>query len=212
MRQRIVAVAQTLFLRYGYSRVVVDDIVRELAISKKTIYNHFAGKKDILLACIEQFALDYQAGAKAILTNTDLPLRQKVMAYLRLVGESFSNINQEFWTDLKHSEPDAWAKVNAFKREIMLQNLSVLMDEGVRAGYLRNDSSRYIAMLIYIATMPQLDDLDYLNQFPAEIRNALPHDPIERTDQVANVLLQGLLTPKFYNEQFFDEVDTKEKR
>ncbi|RYF68804.1 MAG: TetR family transcriptional regulator, partial [Cytophagaceae bacterium] len=33
-RKRILEAALSLFMRYGYSRVVVDDIVRELAISK----------------------------------------------------------------------------------------------------------------------------------------------------------------------------------
>ncbi|GAB3797297.1 TetR/AcrR family transcriptional regulator [Spirosoma humi] len=193
-RKRILEAALALFMRYGYSRVVVDDIVRELAISKKTIYNHFSGKSAILMACIEQFAETYQAKAAAILQNPDLPIREKLTAYLEFIGLSFSSFSQDFWIDIKRAEPDAWAYINTFKREISLKDFGQLMDEGVKAGYLPNDSSRHMGILMLIATMQQLTDPDYLSQFPAEITAAVPLDTSKRVEQIVLILLRGLLT------------------
>ncbi|GAB2538714.1 TetR/AcrR family transcriptional regulator [Spirosoma aerophilum] len=195
--QRILGAAQTLFMKYGYSRVVVDDIVRELGMSKKTIYNHYSGKTAILMACIDQFALDYERRADAILSDKQLPIRQKLTAYLELIGLSFSNFTQEFWVDIKRSEPEAWQKICVFRRDIPLKNFSQLMDDGVREGYLRDDSSRHLAILMLIATMQQLTDPDYLIQFPAEITDAVPLDSAQRVEQVVNILLRGVLTPGF---------------
>ena len=192
-RKRILEAAQSLFMRYGYSRVVIDDIVRELAISKKTIYNHFSGKSAILMACIEQFAEAYQVKAAAILQNDDLPIREKLTAYLEFIGLSFSSLSQDFWIDIKRSEPEAWAYINTFKQDISLKDFGQLMDEGVKAGYLLDDSSRHIGILMLIATMQQLTDPDYLSQFPAEITAAVPLDTSKRVEQIVTILLRGLL-------------------
>lgn len=199
-RQHIIEAARKLFLQHGYSSLSVDDIAHELGISKKTIYNHFSSKSDLLMAGIDQFALEYQQKADTILHDVDLTLRQKVNAYLQFIGVSFANINQGFWTDIKRSEPEAWKKAYEIRRDIPLKHFSQLMDEGVRVGYLRDDSSRHIAMLTYIAAIQQLTDLDFLNQFPDTITSALSKELPERADQIVHLLLHGLLTPRFYNE------------
>ncbi|MCK8494246.1 TetR/AcrR family transcriptional regulator [Spirosoma sp. RP8] len=200
MSKRILESAQRLFLQHGYSHVLIDDIVRDLSISKKTIYNHFSSKADILMACMDQFAADYQIKAEAILNDVDLSLRQRFAQYLRFIGVSFANTHPNFWSDLRHSEPEAWEKLCVYKREILLKHFGQLMDEGVRVGYVRDDPTRYTALIVYISAMQQLNDPDYLKQFPAEMVAALPVDIADQADQVVNLLLRGMLTPKFYGE------------
>ena len=49
-RQRILRVAMTFFLAHGFSRVTMDEIARELGMSKKTLYQHFESKESLMLA------------------------------------------------------------------------------------------------------------------------------------------------------------------
>lgn len=189
------------FLRYGYSRVTVDDIVRELAISKKTVYNHFPNKSAILLACIDSFVRTFRQQAEAILGNTKLPLREKLSQYLRHIGLSFTRVSPEFMQDIKRSEPDAWERLCMYRRDEVLRYLSTLMDEGVEAGYIRNDPSRYLAILAYIGAMEQLEDPDFVAQFPSVFVQAVPNQTQERADQLIKLLLHGLLTPAFWEAQ-----------
>ena len=198
--QRIVDAAMTLFFRYGYSRVVVDDIVRELAISKKTVYNHFGGKSEILTAGIDHFARQFRQRADEIVNDVDLSLRQKLNAYLQHIGGSFSAVNKEFWDDLRRSEPVSYKKANDFRRDMQLRYLTQLVEEGVRVGYIRDDASRQIAIVMFISAVQQLTDADFLSQFPAEITRDIPATTQDRIDLVLNILLRGILTEKFYLE------------
>lgn len=198
--QRIIDAAMALFFRYGYSRVVVDDIVRELAISKKTVYNHFSGKSAILMAGIDRFARQFRQRADEIVNDVDLTLRQKLNAYLQHIGGSFSNVNKDFWDDLKRSEPVAYEQANDFRRDMQLQYLTQLVEEGVRVGYIRDDASRQIAIVMFISAVQQLTDADFLSQFPADISRHIPATTQERIDLVLNILLRGILTEKFYLE------------
>ena len=50
MRETILNKAMEMFLAYGFKSVTMDDIAAELGISKKTIYQHFANKTDLVEA------------------------------------------------------------------------------------------------------------------------------------------------------------------
>ncbi|WP_020596161.1 TetR/AcrR family transcriptional regulator [Spirosoma panaciterrae] len=199
--ERIVTAAMSLFLRYSYSRVTVDDIVRELAMSKKTIYNHFPNKSAILLACIDSFVRTFRQQAEAILGNSELSLREKLSQYLRHIGLSFTRVSPEFMQDIRRSEPQAWERLCTYRRDVVLRHLSTLMDEGVAAGYIRDEASRHLAILAYIGAMEQLDDPDFVAQFPAAFVQSVPAQIQERADQLIKLLLYGLLTPAFWEAQ-----------
>ena len=48
MEEKILQIAQKLFLTYGFKTVTMDDIATELSISKKTIYNFFPNKNKLV--------------------------------------------------------------------------------------------------------------------------------------------------------------------
>jgi AcrR family transcriptional regulator len=50
----IVEVAGRLFFAPGFARVSMDDLARELGMSKKTIYRHFPGKRSLLAAVLDR--------------------------------------------------------------------------------------------------------------------------------------------------------------
>lgn len=52
-RQRIAEVFERHVERFGYAKTTLDEVARELHISKKTIYVHFDGKRDIYAFLVE---------------------------------------------------------------------------------------------------------------------------------------------------------------
>ena len=193
--ERIVAAATDLFLRYGYSRVTIDEIAQELAMSKKTIYNHFGNKSEILLACIDTFAGNYQREIDAILRDVDLSLRQKLNQCLQRTAVIFNGVTINFKEDIKRNEPAAWLKYNAYLRDITFNQLSQLIKEGVRVGYLRDEGDGDLGLLVYIAVIQQLNDPDFLAQFASVRPTGL--DDKQLADRIAELLFRGLLSPTF---------------
>ena len=49
MKKNIILKATELFMKLGFKSVTMDDIAKEMGISKKTIYTHFSNKETILL-------------------------------------------------------------------------------------------------------------------------------------------------------------------
>ncbi len=52
IKKKILKAAENLFMKYGVRSISMDDISRHLSVSKKTLYQHFADKEDIVsMAC-----------------------------------------------------------------------------------------------------------------------------------------------------------------
>jgi AcrR family transcriptional regulator len=68
-RQRILNAALAVFMRYGYRRATMDDIAREVGISRPALYLSFSGKEDLLRAVVEvgqdDMLREIQAGLSA---------------------------------------------------------------------------------------------------------------------------------------------------
>lgn len=50
MKEKILDKAMDMFLRLGFKSVTMDDIAQDMGISKKTIYQHYANKTDLVTA------------------------------------------------------------------------------------------------------------------------------------------------------------------
>jgi TetR/AcrR family transcriptional regulator, cholesterol catabolism regulator len=48
IKDKILVGAEGLFMKYGIRSVSMDDIARHLSVSKKTLYQHFADKDELV--------------------------------------------------------------------------------------------------------------------------------------------------------------------
>ena len=60
LEQKIIADSEALFMKYGIKSVSMDDIAKRLGISKKTIYQHFSTKKDLLIRVLQRHTAQEQ--------------------------------------------------------------------------------------------------------------------------------------------------------
>ncbi len=66
IRDLILDAVDSLLSRYGYRKMTMDDVAREVGIGKGTIYLHFAGKEELVLAHIDRIAERTAAGLREI--------------------------------------------------------------------------------------------------------------------------------------------------
>ena len=55
-RARLIRAGSAVFLRSGFEAASVEDVVKRAGVGKAAFYRHFAGKRDLLAACIQQRA------------------------------------------------------------------------------------------------------------------------------------------------------------
>ena len=80
-RARILGAAQRLFLRYGVKRTSIDDVAREAAIAKGTVYLYYESKNDLFAAVYERLCSDILSTARQTL-HQEKPLTERLVDFL----------------------------------------------------------------------------------------------------------------------------------
>jgi len=55
IKDKIISESIELFLKYGVKSVTMDDIAKHLGMSKKTIYQHFKDKEEMIIQATDQY-------------------------------------------------------------------------------------------------------------------------------------------------------------
>ncbi len=92
-RQHVIETAAGLFLMRGYSYTSMDDVMRESQVSKSNIYYHFKSKEELLLAVVNYWAESYERSLFALLSRSELPVEERIMAFLGGLTEEMAKRN-----------------------------------------------------------------------------------------------------------------------
>ncbi len=147
IQDNILLQAQKMFYQYGIRNVSMDDIARELSVSKKTIYCYFDDKYALITSIAEEFI----ALNKPILLNCNEQSSDAVEEVLVQVEKSFAqltNINYTFFYELERSFPKAWQLLLSYRQNAVLPIIIANLKRGIDEGLFRNDLDiRFIADL-----------------------------------------------------------------
>ena len=85
-RQAILAAALRVFPSCSYARATTAEIAREAGVSEPILYRHFASKRDLYLACVDEAWARLRAAIERVIDETDDPA-EWTMAAPRAVHE-----------------------------------------------------------------------------------------------------------------------------
>ncbi|HCY00435.1 MAG TPA: hypothetical protein DG754_09880 [Bacteroidales bacterium] len=193
MQNRIIQQSREMFLRHGYSKVRIDEIAAELKISKKTIYNHFGSKEELLFAVIEQTHSDLERELLFIETKKELSYENQVKSILSLLGIWVSNVTP-ILDDLKRSLPEAYDVIVEIKKEIFVSHGMLILNKGVEIGKIKASWHVNMALYIFIATAEKLLTETYRDTLPNEVIADFPLSPEERLRAVVEILYSGIIS------------------
>ncbi|MCQ2083087.1 MAG: TetR/AcrR family transcriptional regulator [Bacteroidaceae bacterium] len=183
LRNNVVRTALEMFLKDGYLAVRMDDIAARLAVSKRTLYELFHNKEQLLTECME-----FHSGIVAERTAQEIEKQGDILSvmlrYLELVVSESNNTNRIFFDNM-----DKYPKF----KELFLQHMDKVrkqirqyMDLGVRQGVFRNDVNMDIVMRAF-AVMGRLAN-------DSEMKKQYPYDQLVNDSIV--LLLRGIASPK----------------
>jgi len=86
IRDLILDAADRLLARYGYRKMTIDDVAREVGIGKGTIYLHFKSKEDVALSRIDRVIERLKTELKKVAGIDEEPaVRLRSMLMLRVI-------------------------------------------------------------------------------------------------------------------------------
>lgn len=187
MKEQILEKATDMFLTLGFKSVTMDDIAAELGISKKTIYQHFATKPDLVKNVTLHLFETISCGIDQICNIGNNPIEElfsiKNFVLQHLKNESSSPIYQ-----LQKYYPKIHATLKKRQFEKMGDCVIENLNRGINEGLYRKEINPEIIGRFYFTGMSSIKDAEL---FPSEIYNAK-----QVQDHYLEYHLRGICTPK----------------
>lgn len=140
-----------VFMRLGIKSVTMDDLARELGVSKKTFYKYFDDKTALVNEIIGfKIQLDQSLcqGAACDCENAIAELFQ----VSRLVIEHIGNINPSVFYDLKKFYPEASDMLDKHKWNFVLNMIKANISRGIAEGIYRENLDVEVISRLYVAS------------------------------------------------------------
>ena len=134
--ERIIAGGEELFLKAGIRSVTMDDIARNLGMSKKTIYQYFKDKNELVIALVKKKLKGDEDQMNAISTGSENVI-DEMINMMKCAEEIYSRINPIVIHDMQKYHPDAWKQFQNFKTKVVIHTMEKLLTKGIKQGYIR---------------------------------------------------------------------------
>lgn len=134
--QEITEKAAKLFHRYGIKSVSMDDVARELSISKKTLYKLFKDKTNLVSKVLSCPAHDIPE--KDLIKGSLNSVEKHIVVYQKVVS-FLTHLNPTFEYDLKKYYPKLHQEVLQKRRANIYENMYRDLKQGVEEGFFRPD-------------------------------------------------------------------------
>lgn len=138
LKDRILQKAEQLFFRVGVKSVTMDDIARELGVSKKTIYQHFPDKDEIVYQTVVQEMVKDQCEFDA-LRGSSYNAIERIMHGTEMMRQQFADMNPSLIYDIQKYHPRAWQVFQRHKHDYILNGIREELRQGITEGLFRAD-------------------------------------------------------------------------
>jgi len=153
-----------LYTRYGIRSVTMDDVSRELGISKKTLYQHVKDKEDL----VDKVMMYEFSGKRSFVKEPgSRNAIEDLFSLNSMINKIIKETNPSKMYDLKKYHPAVFEKIAKLKRErtmgMMIQNFR----KGKSEGLYRKDMDDEILAKMYVLRMDRVshDDVVSISEF-----------------------------------------------
>ena len=163
-QEKILKASLGLFFKYGIKHITMDDIAKELGMSKKTIYQFYKEKDDLVNQLCNVELLEQERQFDEMNKSAKDPIHEIMLISERMMA-MMQNINPMFFLDLQKFYPTAFQRFQSFKENCAYRNVLTNIKKGIELGVYRADLDAEFVSRLRIA---QIDMLMFGNYFSFE--------------------------------------------
>lgn len=165
-KQQLARTARDMFKRLGIKSVSMDDIAREMGVSKKTIYGEVANKEELIQLVMEE---GNREDIEQLTENREQSLDaiDEFLRNSRFFIRQMRSISPATLRDLQKYYPAIWKNVVQNHHQEFSKSLVVNLERGLEEGIYRDDLDSGIIARLYGSMMMSVVDTSI---FPAQER------------------------------------------
>ena len=138
MKEDIVKRALNDFMQYGFKTFTMDDLANKMGMSKKTLYEHFPSKQDLVDACLD-YALEMSCTNVTTFIEGEGSVIENVYRNQKKVQEVFNiNSGRPIW-ELQKYYPKTYERMGSEFAKTDALFIDKLLEKGWKEGLFRKD-------------------------------------------------------------------------
>jgi TetR/AcrR family transcriptional regulator, cholesterol catabolism regulator len=186
-KERILVRAHELFNKYGIRSVSMDDLSAGLGMSKKTLYQYFSDKEELVDACFSGVMEHNRHQCLADQKRAENPIHEIFLAF-DMTQEMFAEMNPSVLYDLQKYHPAAFKKFHEFKYTFLYKVITSNLERGIKEELYRPE--------IDVDVMARLRIESVMLPFNADVFPNNRTHLIHIEQQIFEHFLYGLVTAK----------------
>lgn len=186
-KAEIAAKAGEMFMTYGVKSVSMDDLSRELSVSKKTIYSHFSDKNVLVEFIVDAHIGMIQNNCESLFGTCENAI-QELYQVINSAAQEMNSVHPSVIFDLQKFHPKAWNFINTHEKEFVLPLIIRNIDRGRKEGLYRNDFDASVVGQIYVTVNDSI--------FKRNIMGAEHTSLLQIFNESLRFILFGMATPK----------------
>jgi len=186
-KERILVKSHELFNRYGIRSVSMDDIAAQLGMSKKTLYQYYTDKDELVNAVFDIVLQSNKTQCIECSKKGENAIHEVFLSF-DMVEEMLANMNPSVLFDMEKYHPSAFKNFEDFRKGFLYKQIKNNLERGIKEELYREEIdtdvlSRYRLHSVLLSFNPDV--------FPSNKTNLVY---IEQ--QLLECFLYGLATPK----------------
>lgn len=132
-KHKILLFASEKFFQEGFYKVSMDELAREMKISKKTIYKYFKSKSEIVETTVEILKSNVKRILEEIITQDSTSINKLIKISSTLLNVAFK-ISDAWLSDLRSYSPELWNGIEEFRSKTFMTVFGSILDQGKTEG------------------------------------------------------------------------------
>ncbi|MDR0270928.1 TetR/AcrR family transcriptional regulator [Paenibacillus sp.] len=184
MKDKLQQAALALLTQKGL-KFTMGELASYLGISKRTIYEHFASKEEIISSIVDDAIDEVLQTQRRIYENEDWSIIRKIKAILSIVPSGLRLVDARLLEEMKRYAPQEWSKIDSLLQEEW-GTVETLLQQGIENGEIRPihvptviECMRGASFAIY--------NPDFLMNTTVSLMSAI--------DSMVDMLMNGIVSP-----------------
>lgn len=147
------------FMRFGLRAVSMDEISRELGVSKKTLYKYFKDKNELIVKGVEM-KIQHDELSCCDYSDSSENAIDELFKISEFVIQSLTNLNPSIIFELKKFHPEAWQVIHTHKWDFVYNSIQKNIERGIKENIYRENINADVIARLYVGSTDLILETD----------------------------------------------------
>jgi len=183
-KEKIIKFSRQKFFKEGFYKTTMDELAREMQVSKKTIYKYFPSKEKLVEEIVDDLINEIDCSVTDII-NTKENVVYKFVRCLNMYNRYLIQLSERWQHDIQVHTPVIWQKIDTFRTDKIYEGLNRVLEQGKKEK-LVEDFPNELIITAFTSTVQSVMNKDFILKSKFSMQQAFAY--------AFEMLLNGILT------------------